>query len=300
MGERIFKQGASGTTYFEPAPGGALQAEVRPNGVCIDYVWLNGRLVMVMTNSGQIYPVHDDQTGRPIAITNSQKSVIWAAQNLPFKSNVTTNVLGSAFGDFNIGFPGQYYDSESGLWYNGNRDYDANLGRYIESDPIGLAGGVNTYAYVGGNPVNEVDPLGLCDKKPNCDTVLPDGTTIGSHVAALSNQINSEASQMVATPYGPVLSSNALPSSVASQVYSGTNFKIMFRGQANAAFLGDAGNFAYGAVSANIGVPLIVAEGVAGLYASWAGHQDIVGPLGMDVSAHNNVPAGYAAACQNP
>lgn len=56
--------------------------------------------------------------------------------------------------------PGQYYDAETGLHYNYFRDYDPVIGRYVESDPIGVWGGLNTYAYVAGDPTRRIDPRG--------------------------------------------------------------------------------------------------------------------------------------------
>ena len=62
---------------------------------------------------------------------------------------------------YNPRFPGQYFDAETGLNYNGARDYDPATGRYVESDPIGLQGGLNTYAYVRSRPLMMIDPNGL-------------------------------------------------------------------------------------------------------------------------------------------
>jgi RHS repeat-associated protein len=62
---------------------------------------------------------------------------------------------------YNLRFPGQVFDGQAGLHQNGFRDYDPATGRYVESDPIGLNGGINTYTYVDGKPTSEVDPLGL-------------------------------------------------------------------------------------------------------------------------------------------
>lgn len=153
-GQRLRKSGAAGTSYFAPDRNGAMLAEYS-NGSWIDYVWLNGRLIGRVAG-GQRYAIHDDQTGRPEAVTDGSQNIVWRAQNFAFTQNVTNAGI-----TLNLGFPGQYYDVETSAWNNGFRDYNSGLGRYVESDPIGLGGGANTYAYVGGNPTTNFDPLGL-------------------------------------------------------------------------------------------------------------------------------------------
>ena len=65
--------------------------------------------------------------------------------------------------DFPLRFPGQYFDRETNLVYNWKRDYDSSIGRYVQSDPIGLRGGLNTYIYVRDNPLKSIDPKGEAD-----------------------------------------------------------------------------------------------------------------------------------------
>jgi RHS repeat-associated protein len=178
-GQRLRKYTADTMTFFAPDASGALMSEDQ-DGTWMDYVWLNGRLVTVVANGG-VYPVAADQTGRPLALTHpATQAILWESQGLPFDRGATTN----HWGGFNLGFPGQYYDGEDGLWYNGNRDYDAALGRYIESDPIGLAGGVNTYAYVGNNSISNVDPLGLCYDKQKCAQASAAGAALGQQISS--------------------------------------------------------------------------------------------------------------------
>ena len=107
--------------------------------------------------------IHADQLDTPRVITDTNGNVVWQWDNVdPFGANMANeNPSGQGAFNFNLRFPGQYFDKETNTHYNIFRDYDPSIGRYIESDPIGLYGGINTYAYVNGNPLRYVDPKGL-------------------------------------------------------------------------------------------------------------------------------------------
>ncbi len=101
--------------------------------------------------------IHNDHLGTPQVMTDESGAVVWRADYRPFgEADVTVNSLGN-----DLRFPGQIYDEETGLHYNYFRDYDPGTGRYVQSDPIGLLGGTNTFVYADGNPTMEIDPYGL-------------------------------------------------------------------------------------------------------------------------------------------
>lgn len=120
---------------------------IRPNGSAYD-----------------IFYVHTDQINTPKVISRpSDNKLRWRwDQSSPWGAGAATeNPASLGTFSYNLRFPGQVITSETGNKQNYFRDYESFTGRYLQSDPIGLKGGLNTYGYVGGNPISFVDPLGL-------------------------------------------------------------------------------------------------------------------------------------------
>ncbi len=116
------------------------------------------------SNGEHLYFYHSDHLGTPLFLTDTDGVVVWRGEYLPFGEVFSEHKDPDGDGvevEQPFRFPGQYEDTETGLYYNYFRDYDSSLGRYIEADPIGLAGGVNLYLYVIGNPIDLADPFGM-------------------------------------------------------------------------------------------------------------------------------------------
>jgi len=173
LGQRIGKSGtgvpAGGASAFDYDEAGHLLGEYTSTGVVIEEtVWLpnGGRAtpiaVLTGTGAGTIYSLSPDWLDAPHILQNSAKKAVWTWDHLGFGDNLpNSNPSGLGAFTYNLRFPGQYYDAESGLNYNMARDYNPNLGRYVESDPLGLLAGISTYGYAWSDPLRVIDPMGL-------------------------------------------------------------------------------------------------------------------------------------------
>ena len=204
LGQRVRKAAPSsvaGTRRFMYDEAGRLAGEYDSAGKLVqETVWLGDTPIATLRpKSGSIttpiaidtFYVHADHLGTPRVITRpTDNKVVWSWENTEAFGNNAVNENPSALGAFsyNLRMPGQYFDQETGTFYNYFRDYDPGIGRYVQSDPIGLGGGVSTFGYVGGNPIANYDPFGLqsCPAPP--DSCPPLILQINQTVAQLNGR----------------------------------------------------------------------------------------------------------------
>lgn len=189
LGQRVRKTvGAESRYYVYDDDGVSLLGEYvqsQAGGLVAtlnEIVYLDGLPVLVMRGNG-VYYVQPDHLGTPRAIKDSAGTVVWSWVSDAYGNGAPNQNPGGVFlFEFNGRMPGQQFDAETGLFYNNARYYDPAGGRYISSDPIGLAGGLGTYGYVGANPLAATDPSG------NIAFLVPivGYTVTGTQLAAVS------------------------------------------------------------------------------------------------------------------
>jgi len=174
LGRRTHKtvQGATTEYYWD---GDRLIAERFANGGVRVYVYAADRALVPLLfvdyarfdaelSSGRRYFIVSNHLGAVERVLNDRGEIVWRAELDPYGLAHVAAKYQRFYQP--LRWPGHFYDAETGLHYNRFRYYDPSLGRYLESDPLGISGGVNLYAYTV-NPLRDVDVLGLKSKCPN-------------------------------------------------------------------------------------------------------------------------------------
>ncbi|EPR6524397.1 RHS repeat domain-containing protein, partial [Escherichia coli] len=161
--------------------GMRLAQESRPEGISSLYIYRGPgsyEPLARVDKAGKEGPTrilyfHTDVNGAPEEMTDSDGKIVWETGYQVWGNTIQEKDHGRV--EQNLRYQGQYLDRETGLHYNLHRYYDPDVGRFIVTDPIGLRGGLNLYAYAP-NPLSYIDPLGL---KPCAPTGEFDRITTG-------------------------------------------------------------------------------------------------------------------------
>ena len=172
-GQRVLKSGPTlpgGAVIYAYDENGRLLGEYDASGAALqETVFLGDLPVAVLKPSPDgaatsIYHVYADQINTPRVIEDPATATAlwrWDTADPYGAAHPDDNPAGRGNFAYNPRFPGQVIDAETNNHYNYYRDYDPQTGRYVQSDPMGLLAGMNTFAYVGGNPLSNYDPYGL-------------------------------------------------------------------------------------------------------------------------------------------
>lgn len=156
--ERTFRGGSYIDRQYVYDESSHLIGEYKPDGsLIVEYIWMGDKPVAAVYPGNKVYWMVTDYQNTPRRlIDRDTKAQVWNWNPDAFGR---WDPVGSV--EMNLRFPGQYYDEQSKLYYNHNRYYNPELGRYMEPDPLALEAGLNMFAYAGNNPVMNVDPSGL-------------------------------------------------------------------------------------------------------------------------------------------
>lgn len=186
-----------GSLIAEAGSGGANSAGQA------SYIYLptaNGPMPIAAIINGAAYAVHSDHLNTPRKLSNADGQPVWQwsysafgedkptiAKNRFANLDITPSPGTTSVSEvkFNLRYPGQYADEESGLFYNGFRTYIPSIGRYTQGDPIGLDGGWNRFGYVSGDPLGMFDDDGLAEKRPEKPVPISPGPGGGGRPAKL-------------------------------------------------------------------------------------------------------------------
>lgn len=188
LGQRVTKSNVSGTHYFVYDESGHLLGEYDASGALFqETVWMGDIPIAALWPDGSggvtVTYIHTDHLNTPREITRTTDHVVlWRWRSDPFGTDMSEEDVDGDSVDlrYYLRFPGQFFDFSSGLHYNYFRDYDPMTGRYVESDPIGLDGGTNTYAYSLSSPIRFQDPQGLACGTGWNDPIVPDSFAGGA------------------------------------------------------------------------------------------------------------------------
>jgi RHS repeat-associated protein len=310
LGQMVEKSGNGGTTLLMYDEAGHLLGEYSNTGALVEEtVWMGDVPVATLQPNGSgisIYYVHTDQLNAPRVITRpSDNAIAWRWDTDPFGTVVPNqNPAGLGTFAYNLRLPGQYYLPESGLNLNYFRDYDPQTGRYVESDPLGLFGGsASTYAYVHGNPISRVDPLGLddsiCQFNPSMCTGSPQPPTPRHCVTPPAGPPGANLNNNLDLFKGATIWNIPMDNLAKNLMKRGGPWDYRTnQGQQYDAF----GNFNYGAIAAQMGLPYYVAQNLAGYYQGEGpgnGTLLLSWPYGDDLAGALQIQAGYDYVADN-
>lgn len=178
FGERVSKQSSTQTLFAYDEQGHLLGEYDSAGNLIAETIWLDDTPIATIrpdteSHNGltagnvKIFFIHPDHLDTPRTIVDASNQAIWQWHSDPFGTTPANEDIDNNGNNFvsNLRLPGQYFDIETNTHYNYFRDYEPETGRYVQSDPIGLDGGINTYVYVEADSLQNFDSDGLVPKR---------------------------------------------------------------------------------------------------------------------------------------